>query len=178
MLIEHRRLLTLYKNTLLIFSYILKAKYIFSIGRWIGNLLEKWGWIHYSLVVYLLLRNKILSNDIILHKLEWRHGIRLVTGLRRRSLASVSPCGGGGEGTTTRRLNIRLHRHWFAHKRFVHLRALWSGGPHLLHFFFSLFLFLILFQKNNDIFFGKLFLFLCLYLRYLSTIIAFWQWQS
>ena len=41
MLIEHRRLLTLYKKTLLIFSYFLKAKYKFSIGRWIANLFEK-----------------------------------------------------------------------------------------------------------------------------------------
>ena len=86
-----------YKNTLLIFSYILKAKYIFSIGRWIANLLEKMR-MNSVQSCCLSLRNKILSNDIILHKLEWRHGTRLVTGLRRRSLASVSPCGGGGGG--------------------------------------------------------------------------------
>ena len=35
------------------------------------------------------------ASDIILHKLEWSHGTRLVSGLRRRFPASVSPCGGG-----------------------------------------------------------------------------------
>ena len=125
MLIEHRRLLTLTKISSLSFPIPLKQNIYFQSDAELQIYWKKWGGIHYSLVVYLLLRNKILSNDIILHKLEWRHGTRLVTGLRRRSLASVSPCGGGGGGgTTTRRLNIRFHRHWFAHKRFVHLRAI------------------------------------------------------
>ena len=33
MLIEHRPLLTLYQKSLIIFPYILKAKYLFEIGR-------------------------------------------------------------------------------------------------------------------------------------------------
>ena len=42
MLIEHRPPLTLCQKSLIIFSYILDAKYVFEIGRWIANLLEKW----------------------------------------------------------------------------------------------------------------------------------------
>ena len=49
----------------------------------------------------MLFHKKILSKDIILHKLEWRHGTRLVSGLRKRSLV---PFYLGGEGTATRRL--------------------------------------------------------------------------
>ena len=44
------------------------------------------------------------ASDIILHKLEWSHGTRLVSGLRRRFPASVSPWGGGGG-----RVYVRLH---------------------------------------------------------------------
>ena len=95
MLIEHRPFLTLHQKSLIIFSYILKAKYIFELGRWIANLPEKWEWIHFKVVVYI---DNLHANTchFSLHKLEWRHRTRLVSGLRRRSgLASVSPCGGG-----------------------------------------------------------------------------------
>ena len=108
MLIEHRPLLNLYQKSLIIFSYILKAKYVLELRRWIANLPEKWkidslqSFLFIS-ITFTLTRTtlqKILTSNIILHKLEWRHGTRLVFGLRRRSLASIS-LGGGGR--------VRLH---------------------------------------------------------------------
>ena len=45
-------------------------------------------------------RKKTLSRDNILHKLEWPHGTRLASSCHRRSLASVSPSGGGCCGYT------------------------------------------------------------------------------
>ena len=40
-LIENRPLPTLYQKALIVFSYILKAKYTFELGRWTANLAEK-----------------------------------------------------------------------------------------------------------------------------------------
>ena len=103
MLIEHRPFLTLHQKSLIIFSYILKAKYIFELGRWIANLPEKWEWIHFKVVVYI---DNLHANTchFSLHKLEWRHRTRLASGLRRRSdLASVSPWWG----------RVRLHVGYF-----------------------------------------------------------------
>ena len=93
----------------IIFFFILGAKYIKEREHWIANLPELMDKMN---LFELLLTSmtfpastlKLLSSYILMRRLEWRHWTQFVSGCRRRSLASVSPCHlWGGEG------EVRLH---------------------------------------------------------------------
>ena len=70
MLIKHRPLLNLdQKKTIIIFSYVLKAKYKFEPGRLIANLPEKME-NDYTYANACHFAKKTSTSNIILHKLE------------------------------------------------------------------------------------------------------------